>query len=88
MEQEYDVIQAHRFSIHNKAQLLKNEKCGCFYCLKIYSPKEITNWVDDASGTALCPYCYIDSVIVESARFPITRGFLKQMHDYWFGDSD
>lgn len=54
------------------------------------TPKEITYYYQtdtnpyDAKGTAFCPYCSIDSVIGESAGFPLTKEFLDAMHDYWF----
>jgi hypothetical protein len=37
-------------------------KCGCYYCLKIYSPSKITEWCD-SDQTAICPECGIDAVI-------------------------
>ncbi|MDO5417917.1 MAG: cytoplasmic protein [Lachnospiraceae bacterium] len=77
-------IAAHRYSANHKEQLKKDKKCGCFYCLAIFSPKEIVEWVEDISGTAMCPYCGIDSVIGESSGFPITKEFLTQMNQYWF----
>ncbi|MCL2337863.1 MAG: cytoplasmic protein [Firmicutes bacterium] len=58
--------------------------CGCFYCQAIFSPKEIKEWVKDISGTALCPYCGIDSIIGESSGYPITPQFLKKMYAQWF----
>lgn len=79
-----DYIEAHKFSIDNKEQLLKDKKCGCFYCLKIFDPKEITDWCTDNVGTAICPYCCIDSLIGEYSGYPITKEFLKKMNKYWF----
>ena len=79
-----DYIAAHKFSSNHEEQLLHDNKCGCFYCLTIFNPQEIQEWIDDKLGTALCPYCLIDSVIGESSGYPITKEFLKLMHDYWF----
>ncbi|MGX8833683.1 hypothetical protein ACWG0P_05660 [Amedibacillus sp. YH-ame6] len=79
-----DHIKAHQYSSSHRKELLKDSKCGCFYCLSIFEPKEIENWVEDEGGTAICPYCDIDSVIGESSGFPITKEFLEKMHDYWF----
>ena len=79
-----DIVKAHYFSSNNKKELLKDKKCGCFYCLEIFNPNEINRWIDDTSGTAICPYCGIDSVIGESSGFPITKEFLKEMKNYWF----
>ncbi len=79
-----DFEKAHRFSSNNKEQLLKDKKCGCCYCLSIFEPKEITDWLKDSKGTAVCPYCSVDAVIGESSGYPITKEFLEAMNKYWF----
>lgn len=78
-----DIITAHKFSSNHKLKLINDVKCGCFYCLEIFSPKDIFEWIDDDS-TALCPYCGIDSIIGESSGYPIDKNFLAQMQKYWF----
>ncbi len=78
------ILAAHKFCANNREKLQKDEKCGCFYCLKIFSPSEITDWIPDTDGTARCPYCGIDSVIGEHSGFPITTEFLVKMREYWF----
>ncbi|MBQ8502992.1 MAG: cytoplasmic protein [Clostridia bacterium] len=78
-----DYIAAHKFCTNNKEQLQKDRKCGCFYCLEIFSPEEITQWLS-IENTALCPYCLIDSVIGESSGYPITKEFLEKMNKFWF----
>jgi hypothetical protein len=52
--------------------------------LQIFAPSEIVEWIPDSKGTAICPYCGIDSVIGESSGYPITKGFLEEMNRYWF----
>ena len=79
-----DYINAHKFSINHKEQLQTDSICGCFHCLAIFPPQEITTWLPDTSGTALCPRCGIDAIIGESAGFPITKDFLTKMENYWF----
>ncbi len=79
-----DYIAAHQYSSNQKKQLLSDKKCGCFYCLQIFEPEKITEWIDSDSDTAICPYCGIDSVIGESSGYPVTKEFLKKMKDYWF----
>ncbi len=76
--------EAHRCSIRNKEQLERSEKCGCFFCGRIFSPLEITSCVSPEEPTAECPYCYTDSVIGDASGFPITEGFLKKMKRRWF----
>ena len=78
-----DLREAMGHSMHNKDEIIKSERCGCFYCLAIFSPGEIKEWVDD-NDTALCPKCGIDSVIGSASGFPITPNFLKKMKEAWF----
>lgn len=78
------VVAAHSFSRNNEPMLRKDEKCGCFYCLRIFDPSEIKEWIEDENGTALCPYCGIDSIIGESSGYPVTKDFLEEMYRHWF----
>lgn len=89
----YDLELANRFSSDHKPELEKDQVCGCFYCLTVFSPNEITEWLLDESssdghGTAVCPYCGVDSVIGESSGFPITQEFLRAMHRRWFEEEE
>lgn len=81
-----DYIQAHTYSSSHREQITRSEVCGCFYCLAIFNPHEIQEWISekDGSQTALCPNCGIDSVIGSESGFPITREFLEKMHRHWF----
>ena len=83
-----EYIAAHAHSLSHRNELESSDLCGCFYCLRIYIPNEIVEWIDeDATGigrTALCPNCGIDSVIGSASGFPITEEFLKKMRDHWF----
>ena len=88
--EQYDLDKAHKYSNNHKPELEKDNICGCFYCLHIYNPKEIKEWIIannscDRRGTAICPKCDIDSVIGESSGFPITKEFLIAMNKRWFG---
>jgi len=73
-----NVIAAHQFCCNNRPTLLKDNLCGCFYCLAIFNPNKIEDWVEDTKGTALCPFWGIDSVIGESSGYPITKEFLEK----------
>ena len=81
--EKYDLEKAHEYSSYHKAELEKDNICGCFFCLKIYNPREIEEWVDGGK-TAICPKCDMDSVIGESSGFPITKEFLGAMYKKWF----
>ena len=89
--EEPDYIRAHEHSSRHREELLSSESCGCFYCLEIYGPLEITDWIDeDQNGIgscALCPKCGIDSVIGSASGFPVTGEFLGKMRLHWFDSS-
>ncbi len=88
---KHDYSMAHEYSSNHKPELEKDSVCGCFHCLKIFKPSEIEDWIIadnecDRRGTAICPYCGVDSVIGESSGYPITAEFLSGMHSVWFSN--
>lgn len=87
MVNKKSIVQAHDHSDRHRNELEQSEICGCFYCLRIFKPSLIEDWIEEESrhiDTALCPYCNIDSVIGSKSGYPITKSFLKQMKSYWF----
>ena len=62
---------------HEKA--IKNSKeCGCFHCISIFPPSEIEEWIDEPEEcprrpgrTAICPWCGIDAVLLESEHYEL-----------------
>jgi hypothetical protein len=86
---KYDLEKAHKFSYNNMPELKKDTLCGCFHCLTIFDPADIEEWIIlpcecDRLGTAVCPYCGIDSVIGSYSGFPITIDFLEAMYKKFF----
>lgn len=89
-----EVREAHKHCRRNRAELLASTRCRCFYCIAIFPPDEVVEWVNkrDREGrdlreglwTALCPHCGIDSVVGDHSNFPITKVFLTEMHRHWF----
>jgi len=90
MEYEESLLaSAHKRSIFHKKEILGSKICGCFYCIKIFDPSEIKEWVDkdksEENTTALCPFCGIDSVIGDKSGFPVADyTFLKEMNAKYF----
>jgi len=76
------VIEAHKASSRNRDTVLRSEVCGCFYCCRILKPAEVTQWT--INDTAICPYCWVDSVLGSASGYPVTPEFLKAMAGYWF----
>lgn len=79
----YDVYEAHKLCTNNRKALAEVDKCGCFYCERIFDPKEIYEYLPN-SNDAFCPHCGIDSVIPDNNKYPVTPEFLKLMNEYWF----
>ncbi len=80
---ELDYVFAHQNSKSHREEVENSDLCGCYYCLHIFKPSEIVEWIDDET-TALCPHCGIDSVIGQKSGYPITAEFLQRMNEYWF----
>ena len=79
-------IAAHTHSIRHRQEIERSDLCGCFYCMEVFPPSEIDEWIDDgAAQTAVCPRCGIDSLVGSASGYPITKDFLQRMHDHWFG---
>ena len=79
---------AHKHSGCHYEEIKQSKLCGCFYCLTILKPEEITEWLEEPNEkglTAFCPNCDIDAVIGDKSGLPVTDiKFLKEMQEYWF----
>lgn len=89
-----DIREAHAWSINNEYLISQSKLCGCFYCLALFPPSHVREWIREKRGpasessqrTALCPDCGVDSVLPDSRdTYILGEVFLKQMRDNWFG---
>ena len=83
LDEFHPVVAAHWHAAHHRGALAASEQAGCFYCLSVFAPAEVVEWIDD-DDTALCPHCGIDAVLPSKAGYPMTREFLEQMQRHWF----
>ena len=84
-DRQPDYILAHKHCMENRGEVEASVLCGCFYCMSIYPPSEIVDWIDDQEAlTADCPRCGLDAVIGSASGFPITSEFLNLMNEHWF----
>jgi hypothetical protein len=78
---------AHMLSFDNADSVQASQKCGCFFCEKIFPAAEVTRFMKEKTGhTALCPYCGIDSVLGDASGIEVSQDFLQRMHKEWFGN--
>ena len=78
----FEIKDLSKYSIKNKEDINKSEKCGCYYCINIFDSKEIKHWIDN-NQTALCPRCNIDSILGDF-NVDINKDFLEKANNYWF----
>jgi hypothetical protein len=87
-----DLEDAHRHSSNHRAEIEASTRCGCFFCLEIFPPDEVSAWGADpdaedwqtAEGTtALCPRCGSECVIGDASGYAIDPQFLNNMHRAW-----
>ncbi len=81
-----DLVAAHQHCAKHKDEIRSSTLCGCFACLKQFSPSAIDVWLD-AEGTAICPYCSVDAVIGDKSGYPVSEAFLADMKRMWFDAS-
>ena len=77
-------VEAHKHASSHRAELESSALCGCFFCFRTFPPASIKAWID-ASQTALCPSCGVDSVIGNASSQRIDDAFLRKMHVHFFG---
>ena len=85
-----DVEEAHKHAFHNQSEILESSICGCFSCVSIFEPGDITEWTDrtdEREITALCPYCRTNAVIGSASGYTIDNEFLEEMNKHWFSTS-
>jgi len=75
----------HRRCVNNWQYVAESKECGCFYCLRHFDVGEITHWYESENEkTAVCPYCQIDSVIIEIEREHVEHDLLCQLNMRFF----
>jgi hypothetical protein len=78
-----------RHTILNHKEVTSSETCGCYKCLHIFTPEDMSteDWWEESNGqlTAACPRCGIDSIVGSASGYPITHEVLKAMHTEKFG---
>ena len=97
MRSRADLESIWRFCTRHREHLAESERAGCFHCLSMFPPAEITEWIDEpdttdgSSGapapdgvTALCPRCGIDAVL-PSSKVAIDPTLLQDMAAHYFG---
>lgn len=82
-----DIREAAKHTTNNRKELSKSDFAGCYYCLSIFKPALISEWITPKGleEFPMCPYCGIDSIFGDASGYPVTRGFLQQMNKHWFG---
>lgn len=80
------LVFAHLLSMCNDSAVNESEKCGCFFCERIFPANEVRECYREPGGgqTALCPYCGIDSVLADASGVEVSPEFLHKMHNAWF----
>ena len=81
-----DIYEASQHTTNNRDELMRSKKCGCYYCLYIFMPEQIVEWIqpEDMEEFPMCPRCGIDAVFGDASGYPVTEEFLQQMNRYWF----
>lgn len=80
-----NVSDAAHYSMHNRKQVEDAQVCGCYHCLKVFSPSEIKEYTDvedKLDDTVICPHCDVDCVLPEM-NIKLTEESLSAIRKYW-----
>ena len=80
------LVFAHLLSMRNDPAVNASEKCGCFWCERIFPATEVRECYRELGNglTAICPYCGIDAVLADASGVEVSPEFLHKMHKAWF----
>jgi hypothetical protein len=81
-----DIEDAHKNTFDNGYLLFAKQNCVCIYCGSKFASSEIIDFTISDKGTALCPFCGIDSVIGEVSGYLLTDKFIEVMYEYFFNN--
>lgn len=89
------IIKAYEAATHNFDIAVNSNppiRCGCFHCKRIFMSNLITeeDYYEELNGqdTVACPYCGLDSVIVESPDLKITKDLIREVNEFAFSGDD
>ena len=77
----------HSHTIRNMKEIQGSQKCGCMSCCRIYSPDVVEGGIKETKGneyTALCPYCFCDSLVGDASGLEINEEILIALNKIWF----
>lgn len=79
------MAKAHDMAFKNMAKVSESETCQCFYCTQTYPANTVVDFEpeDDGNNTAICPMCYMDTVL-PSASIVLSKHELFEMMDEYF----
>lgn len=74
-------------SVDNEIEIVKSQRCGCYFCHSIFSARSVKDWLSDERGvSAICPECGMDTVLGDASGIQIDKQLLKNMSKQYFGD--
>lgn len=67
----------------NKYLQSLSTNAGCYHCIKTFFSKDVKQFTDEGQ-TAICPYCFTDTVVFDNCGFELTLDNLQKANKYWF----
>lgn len=81
-----DLEKAHLHASNNEIEIVKSDKCACFFCRQVYSARKIQDWINDERGiSAICPECGIDAVVGDASGISLEKPILKALNLAYYG---
>ena len=69
------------FARKNFALIQNSKECGCYFCVRVVSSKDVEEYTDDGL-TGICPQCGVDALMPGVTSLDV----LTAAHQKWFTD--
>ena len=65
----------------NADSIREHQKCGCYFCVRVFDSKDVTEFTDN--GSAICPNCGTDALLPGVTDLSV----LESASERWFAEA-
>lgn len=79
----YDAEDATTASRLTRSQVEEAARVGCYYCCRVFDAIYVDEFLSEPER-AICPYCGVDALLIESSEWPMHPKLLAAIRRYHF----
>jgi len=67
-------------TLYNEKEVRSSVTCTCLHCKATFASEEASF----KEGAAVCPRCFVSSVVGSNSGVEMTSSLLDALHEFWF----